>query len=446
MAYRSITQKTKPTAPELPEPGAAALVATSTDVPHAALHSLDTLLASGGRVMFHTGLMGANEFVIPNGDDPEGASPIYPNSTTWRVVARGRGIPITPGSFPWLEVVALPSGPMQAPPVLSAYLKDGAGGDIELVVTYNNGDAQTTTVTAAISIEASQVYHQGEPPAPYFSLVIREASAAPNTQVQLSAAWWHRWTRGEDVTCDWVLRYRGSPRVIDLAVVERPLLLVADTTDSRWPSAMYGNGQPLQQLPGEYPIQQIASADPALGTASIRRALYAHGRLLGPCLAWWSSDTEHVSALSAWISYHSGTGDDEAPAWTMTGTTPTLLGSDSLTTVSDNNFGWRLGHYARQAGHGDDFLDGRTGVLPVWVSAYVKTSAGTATISVRTDEVGWSEIVLEATNTDWDFVRVPGWLEVGTGPEDAPVLRAWVSNSGANTVSVRSLRVDFRQD
>lgn len=447
MALRSLNLPKKPTAPTLPEPGAVPLTGTSVEVPHESLRSLDTLLASGGRVLFHTGLMGGDFFLVKSGNDPAGASPLYPDKSTSRIVARQEGISITPGSFPWLEVVALPSGPQQDF-AGSAYVKDGAGGVIDLEIEYLNGDAETTTVNATVSLEASQQENNAEPPASYFSLLVREADGKPQIFAQIADAWWHRWTRGLDVTVNLTLRYRGSPRPLDVVVVERPLLVVTESTDDRWPTAMYSFGLPLAQGPSPYPIQQTAAADPALGTASIRRALYGHGRLLGPCLAWWSAATEHVNTLAEWVSYHSGSGDDEAPAWVNSGgTTPALLGSDGLTSVSANNFGWRLGHYARQAGHGDDFLDGRTGVLPVEVSAWMKVSGGgSGIVEVRTDETGWGSIYLTTASTSYVEVRVTGWLEVGTGPEDGPVARAWVYGTGGGTaVSVRDFRIDFLQ-
>lgn len=449
MAYRTLTLPNRPTAPTLPDPGAVPLTATSPQVPHASLLALDTLMGSGGRVLFHTGLLGGDSFTVPSGTDPESASPHYFNKSTWRVVARGNDIPITPGSFPWLEVIALPSGPMQLFGTIDAvtgYFPDGAGGDIKLEVVYTNGDAQTTTVVATVTIPASGSEFAAEPPAPWFSLVVKEATAMPNTIQQLSVAWWHRWTRGEDVVIDYTLSYRGSPRPIDVAIVERPLSIVTDTTDSRWPTAMYSKGDPLESPPTQYPISQFASADPALGTASIRRALYGHGRLLGPCLVWWSSADEHISSPADWSSYFSGTGDNEAPPWTMTGATPTLLGSDGLTAESANNFGWRLGHYARQAGHGDEFLDGRTGVLPVWVSCYGKVSSGAASITLKTDTAGWGDVSLRLASSSYTWVRQPAWIEVGTGPEDAPVARVWVSAGTTSTVSVRAFAVHMRQD
>lgn len=447
MAYRVLQLPKKPTAPLLPAPGSVPLASTSVEPPHDSLRALDSLLGSSGRVLFHTGLMGGDAFLVKDGNNPESGTATYPTKSDWRVVARQHRILITPGSFPWLEVVALPSGPMQRYVIAEGtYYKDGAGGEIQMVVEYTNDDGQSTTVSASVSLEASGEIYQAEPPAPYASLLIREADGKPQVFAQIADAWWYRWTRGLDVRVTITLRYRGSPRPIDVAIVERPFLVTTESTDSRWPTAMYSFGNPLQQGPSPYPIQQIGAADPALGTASIRRALYGHGRLLGPCLLWWSSATEHVDGLSSWVSYHSGTGDDEAPPWTMTGTTPTLLGSDGLTAESDNNFGWIPGHYARTADHGDDFLDGRTGVLPVLVVAWWKVSSGTGTITLKTDGDGWGDIVLTRTSTSYGITVGFGWLEVGTGPEDAPPVRAWVEGSaGGVTVSVRNLRVHILQ-
>src|SRR5690606_19275897 len=132
-----------------------------------------------------------------------------------------------------------------------------------------------------------------------------------------------------------------------------PHSIVVDTADSRWPAALYtANGQPYAQLPSDYPIEQLSATDPGGGTNSIRRALASFGRELGPVLFGWSSACEHLGDLDDWIGYDTGSGDDEAPAASMTGTTLTEL-LHGNTSASANLFGWATGHYARDVDHGD---------------------------------------------------------------------------------------------
>jgi len=424
MAYRSLYLTDS--APASPPVAAVPLQATSLGVAHESLLALDTLHGASCRVLLEAGLRGGDQFLVLSGDDPTDTVRIYPDKDTPRVVGRAYQIPLTPGHFVGLDVVALPSGPTQYTPGPSSFLPDGAGGRVEMAVTYTNSDAQTVTVTVGVDLEASIEVFAAEPAAAWASLIEKSATAIPAGPLQPSAAWWERWTRGEDVLVDIVVSYIGSPRVVDLVVVERPHQIFVDTTSDRWPSAIYSQVGPLDNPPSDYPIQQVAAADPAGGTESIRRALSSHGRELGPCLFGWSCATEHTATLDDWVSYDTGTGDDEAPPDSATGTTETLVGTD-LSGATANHPAWIAGHYARQVDHGDDFLDGRVGVLPVWVAAYCRVSGGTGTYRLVTVE-GWSEITWTTASTSWAWVVTPGWLELGTGPEDAPPVRIHRSN------------------
>jgi hypothetical protein len=429
MSFRSLNLTD--TAPSIPLPAAVPLQATSPDVPHDVLRGLDTLHGASSRVLLELGLRGGDRFLVRTGVDPTDTVRTYPDKTTPRVVARASAIPLTPGHFVGVDVAALPSGPTQYTPGPSSFLPDGAGGRVEVEVTYTNGDAQTVTTTVTISLEPSVELYAAEPPNPWASMLYRSATAIPDGPLEPTASWWERWTRGGDVTVSFVVSYIGSPRVVDLVVVERPSVIFVESTSDRWPTAVYAQGgQPLATPPSDYPIEQVTGTDPAGGTASIRRALYAHGRELGPVLVGYSCATEHVGDLDDWVSYDTGTGDDEAPPATATGTTETLVGFELLSGTGVEMPAWIVGHYARQVDHGDDFLDGRTGVLPVWVAAYCRVSGDTGTFRAVTGE-GWSEIAFLVTSTTWGWTYTPGWLEVGTGPEDAPALRLWRVNGDA---------------
>lgn len=439
--YRSLNLT--PGAPALPPPAAVPLQAISANVVNDTIAALDTLPASGERVLGQFGLMGGHKFLIPNGENPASATRIYPDKSTPRVVLRLHHVYVTPGCFVGMEVGAIPSGPCQRLD-LATFVPDGAGGTIQMEVVYTNGDAQTVTVTASIDFAPSQELYAAEPANAMHAITYKEVTAIP-TVFQPSAANWQKWTRGGDVYADVTISYIGSPRVVDGIVTEHAFKIVVDQADSYWPAAMHTlGGEPYQSFPSAYPIEQRTASDPGGGFKAIRRALFAQGRELGPFLFGWTSATEHTLTLDDWIAYDAGSGDDECPWYTTSGTTPTQV-PFGFTSESAERPGWTMASYARQVDHGDAFFDGRTGVLPVWVYARVKVSAGTGNFKLKTG-IGpaWSEIHMTTTSTTATDLLYAGWLEVGTGPEDATTARLWQYNSGANNTFIRSLGCFFR--
>jgi hypothetical protein len=402
--------------PELPAPAAVPLQATSSAIAHNAMHALDTLPGSGHRVVFEAGLRGSTGFLVPDGAPPDAPPPrIYPDATTGRVLGRGEGLPLTPGHFLGLDVVALPSGPTQDLGVPPNYVNSGTEGRYELEATYTNGDLDTVDATATVIIPGSVELYGGEPSPAHAALFTASVVASPDV-LEPDNAHMEKFTRGNDVQASWTLTAYGSPRGVDVAVVERGSGITVDQASSRWPSAMYVDAGAHDQLPGDFPVEQVATADPSGGTIAVRRALREHGLQLGPILAWFNSATESSHTLTDWVSYDGGTGDDEAPSFGWTGGGETQIPT-GLAPMPDFP-GFLLGHYARQVEHGDDFFDGRTGVLPVWFAAYIKSTD--ASVTFRTDAVGWSSVTASTTAGAWEWVIVPGFIEVGTGPEDAP--------------------------
>jgi hypothetical protein len=441
--YRSL--QIKPGPPALPAPSAVPLHPTSLATAHAAQKALDTLIEPSSRVLMEWGLKGAAGFMIPNGANPSsGGTRVYPDKSTPRVVGRLKNVAVMPGHFVGFAIVALPSGPVQTVKLDDGtFIPDGAGGSVEIEVTYYNGDAQSTTVYATAAIPASNEIYAAEPPSAYDSLLTFERVAVP-LQFNAGAEDWEKWTRGNDVRADVIIREIGSTRIIDGQIIERPNTVVVDVADLRWPSAMYtAGGQPYGNPPSDYPIQQLTDADAGGGTLAIQRAIFNHGRQLGPFLWGWTSARQEAGALLDWISYGGGTGDNEAPPYSVSGTTPTLV-PHGITTKSPNNPGWSLGNYAREADHGDHFFDGRTGVIRVWVGAYCRVSGGVGTYTLiggdhpMTDRVQWT-----CDSTSWRWVEAYGYLECGTSPQSSTLARLWISNSGADNVEIRNCQVQI---
>jgi hypothetical protein len=438
--YRSLIIDRGP--PHQPPSEAVPLQATDRGPLHRASKALDTLPPSGARVLFEWGLQGSSKFLVADAVPYGGGAQVYPDLDTPRVVARLEGVPLTAGHFVGCRLTAIPSGPSVFLE-LALFEYVGAGGSVIVEVTYTNSDAQSVTSTFELDCPASQLLYAQEAPNPYAAMFTREGVAFP-TPLNPSVAEWQKWSRGGDVLASVVVKEVGAPRIVDATIVEMPREIVVDRADSVWPTCMYSHASlPYQQTPSDYPIEQLSSTDPGGGFTALRRALYSHGRQLGPFLFGYTFTRSHEFPLAEWVSYDGGTGDDEGPPCTVNGTTPTSC-PFATTTPGDHVPGWDLSHYARQVDHGDQFLDGRVGVLPVWVYARCKVSAGVGTFELRTDGVGWSAITWKTASTTWADVLTPGWLETGIGPEDAKKARLWISNSGANDTSIRYLAVFFR--
>lgn len=438
MAYRRLALSSH--APTLPASSMPPLALIEPDGPHQAQVALDTLGRSC-RVLAGTGLHGSGTFTVLDGDAfmYVGARK-YPDEETPRVVARMESVPLTPGHVVELRLLALPAGPTQHELASNEFIEGGKGGTITLEVTYDNG-TDTRTVTTSIATPGSLALYGAEPAACHFAITRHAAPAWPWAALP-SAVDLEKWTRGTDVTVSFVVRYIGSPRVLDLQVVERPSQIVVDTASSEWPSNMYTNaGQPYSELPSDYPITQLSSSDPGGGLTAIRRALQQHGARLGPCLAWWSSAKELAGTLPAWNSYDGGTGDDEAPPATSNNTAFRNIPYTTAPPLSGLP-GFMLGGYARQSGAGNAFLDGKTGVLPVWLVVYGDGNT-TATVQFRAGDDEWSAIDVPLPGA-YGWSIAPGWIEVGIGPEDAPIGRFYAKDSAGTAWYVRDAGVFMR--
>lgn len=428
---RALTTNT----PALPAPSMPALEPIDPDGPHQAQAALDTLVSSC-RVLGSYGLQGATTFTVPDDENPASASRFYPDEDTSRVFLRLQGIPLTPGHIVGLDVVSLPCGPTQYEKDTGQWMEAGRGGQIQIDVTYTNSDADTVDASASVTPSSSVAVFGAEPASPFDALHVQRATASPFGLVP-SAVDRGKFARGGDVLVDVVGRIVGAPRPVHVAVVERPSSIVVDLTSSEWPSNMYSNGAgPYEHLPTPYPATALSSTDPGGGTGAIRRALEQHGLQLGPCLAWWTSAQEKYDTLLDWDT------DDEAPSYSSTSSSFVVIPYGSAVTANFPSF--PSGGYARQARDSDAFLDGRTGVLPVWAMVYAKATLGAFQWRVGTTE--WSAIDLPVTGGSWGWVIRPGWVETGTCVEDGLDLRLLGKRTGSlETWEVRYGGVFMRQ-
>jgi hypothetical protein len=434
MTYRRLVL-TAPV-PSLAEPAAVPLLDVSKDVPHETQRALDTQPGTGGRVLGRYSLDGATSWLVPDGDDTTSGSRIYPDATTPRVVLRLHKIELSPGSLVRLDVVAAPSGPTQRDEG-GAFVLDSLLGRVRAVVTYRAPDGSTADATAQVLLPPSQEQHGGEPQSVIGSLFAISALALPGPLVD-DAETWADWT-SVGVSVDVRLELLGSPRIVDVALVEHAFAVTVDTADA-WPSAMYvdDSGQPLEQPPSEWPQTQASASDKGFGVEALAEAIAAHGDLLGGPVIWWSSATEHVDTLADWLVAN------EAPPFVVTGTTAEHL-STGLP-EQDELPAWTTGsHAAALVQSGDAALVRRTAVVPVWIAAYMRvTSGGTGYTVVKTSD--WDSYELSTTSPAFDWVRVPGWLEVGANPEDDRPLRVFPrASAGGLDCDVRYVAISRRR-
>lgn len=415
------------------------------DGPHQAIAALDTLPRST-RVLAEFGFSGSLAFIVDDATPPvagPAATRSYPNDSTPRVVFRMTNVPITPGHLVGLDVTALPGGPTQWEPTTGNYEESSRGGSINMVVTYRNSDPASFVASCSISPAASQELYGAIPVDAFEAMTEHEATAVPWPQ-DPTAADLEALTRGGDVVVDIDVSVTGSPRLVDVAIVERPQQIVVDMASDTWPAAMYtGAGAPYPALPSDYPITQLSTTDPGGGLESLRRAVEQAGVQLGPCLMWWTSADEIEGTILDWVSYDGGTGTDEAPSKAVT--TDTFRNLPFTTAPPLNELpGHQLGNYARQTTASDNFLDGRTGVLPVYFAAYASTTAD-GVVQARAGGDEWSAINLDITSGTFGWELTAGWIEVGTCPEDGPIGRFYArSLMAAQTTETRYAGVFFR--
>lgn len=431
---------------------------------HQVLKPQDQIIGSGRRVLVEAGLRGGGRFTCRNGvafDSQNGGADIaYADGITYRVVLRTPPIPVTPGSALRMRVVAEPSGKHHGDlDSLSTPPDGGAGGWVKLTAQWDN-QTTTTTETAEVFIPGSEESNNGEPDGSgeswfnldRYSRILRpdgfDFIAKPATNA--------KWAQ-PDIEVTLTLEYKGSPRVWDLVVYEAPQLIVYDDEET---GAWVFHGYPEQSYPFPYPVKAAEdSGDLTRGQRHLPRVLEGLRDTLGPCLFHWHAGSEHENEIEDWVDYgppYGGaamgtTGDDEAPAYTGTGTTKTLLWESSLSSWAATNPGPAMGcgAYGRTAKYNGDRgyfgLRGRGGVIPVYCAFYGKASSGDeTTVRFQTRPHSWVDVVRASTSDGWQVQE--GYLSVGRGPEDDLVCSAFAYGSdGSATWSVRDAIVFHRR-
>ncbi len=395
----------------------------------------DRVLSHGRRVLLHVGLHGSDSWHVSN--NAVGMSLEHPSPTDERVVARLPAVRLSPGCFVRLIVVASPSGMTATPGPVTA---TGAKGIVRLACAWDNGiDSPTTTTSISIpgSLEANAAQPSGAGGA-WGQLHRRRSNLiTPANLASLPnlAAW------SDGATVSMTLSFVGSPRAIDVTVIEEPFAYARDVSSGDWSIPLHadGSGANLGQLPGTWPVVARSAADVGAGAEVLTDAARRLSQELGPVL--WSH--------TAWEESAGDFTSSEAPERTISGTTWTEL-IDTTTSAYDADLvGWSLsaGANARrvQESEATAVLRDKTNAVPVECYIYGRMTAADIAAQVRF-EAGLesiSEVVVSGTS--WGWFSAPGTLRCGLGAQDPTVgqVRARVESIGAS-LEWRYLLVLFR--
>lgn len=394
--------------------------------PHAVQLGADSQPGTAQRVLGHVSLSGATHWLVPDGDATTSASRVYPDKSTPRTLSRASSLPLSPGCLVGIHVVAAPSGPCQRSDGEGGFEEDASVGIVRARVTYREPLGTTIEAEAVVAIPPSGEALNAEPSDVFTSLLLLEALAEPEIADDDLAAW-SLWL-GVDVVADIELELVGSPRPVDIAIVEvARAVVVPNTIADPWPVAMYcdENGTPFEQPATTWPLVSLdASLDKSLGVLALAEAIASHGDRLGPVLWWWSAGegAEGTGTLADWIA------DGGAPPLVLDANVWLHVATGEWSESDQMPGALAASHASAVVRSGEEALGLRTGTLPVWIAARFRV-AGTGSAELRVSTSDWDAYVLTRSSMSFGWAVAAGHIEVGASPETATTLRAYMRSS-----------------
>jgi hypothetical protein len=379
------------------------------------------------------GIKGSVAWITPN-TAPLTASQSHPKRDEERVFGRYKTV-LTPGCFLRLSVVALPSGETsRATGGSPAWEAGGAQGIVRVQVLWQQTDLifEDGSIKHDLVLPSSGLANASEPTADggaWPALVHRFLDIRPTSLTSNSTL--NNFTKSP-IKCRIWLMLIGGCRIVDACIYEVPYGVAPEADDA----ADNWIAQPATfTLPkaGDYPLQRRSETtpdgDPRGGSWHLQDVANAQGRRLGPCLFDWSAANENTMSVSE---------TEEAGVSNAT-TAFTGITISQNTSWNANYPGGSMACHARPFGHNDETttLRGKTGVVPVRVWVFAKTTAGTSTVRVQTSPHSWIDVPITATGFDW--AEACGWLECGVGPEDPKPVQ--VMHKAASSATINTLYV-----
>jgi hypothetical protein len=376
--------------------------------------------------------------------DPDSPTQIHANSTSYYTVARSR-FTMTPGCGLCLEGAFVPSGATNmvtgVPPT---WVSDGAQGYIRITVTWidNTGATETTVIEQQLKPSNLEFGATDQSPGGLFrtlnSFVIDDI-LPPDFETDTAEC--RRFSL--PTVADVHVEVRGSPRIVDAHVSERPVGVAFDLPSVSDPIAdsalmtshMYAHGNPVNPLP---PPTHALARHSRQGVLTAR----AQSQRLNPKLLHFHAYTETGATPTATVVPRT-TSNDGTTFESLLNSSQTGTGSAAY---ASNLGGWSVscGGYARRwASNNHLVLRDRIACIPVIVRVYGRTvTAGTGTVRVQTARHSYVDCVLPVSGSN-GWTRAFGWLETGITPEQPRVAQILVNHLGASgSLSVEAVCVE----
>lgn len=383
----------------------------------AAVHQTgDRVLSQSRRILATCGLHGAANFHVSDAASG-GIAQIKPEKDTERVVVRTPPIRLTPGCFPRVSIVYLPSGETEKY-AAGAWNADGVKGEVVVDVEFDNGG--TVTERRVVPLEGSVLANGSQPTGAGAAwAALRTYHGPPIVPADFALpANVADWTQNA-VTATITISYVGSPRVIDLCVYEMPVELGVDLSAGGWIAPMHStsNGDPLAGFPAGMPAPQTkrSASDPGFGSEALVDAAARMCQELGPVLFM----------ATAWDEGGQDVAQPETDYASISTTALLEIVSGSSANWSTSRDGWSIasGANARRVQDSETVkvLRDVTNVVPVrcYIYGAMSTAVGSPTAKVRFESQTYSisEVAVSA-GTSYAWHSAPGYLRCGLGAQD----------------------------
>lgn len=397
----------------------------------------DRLLGNGRRVVARVGLHGSAEMMVGSADPASGATQIYPTRVAVRTVLRAKWTP-TPGHFPVLSALVLPSGMTQKFSLGSlTWGPDIPYGLISIRVDFDAVASETVTWSKVLPVSGEQWAGEKQDPGAGWAALTRFESPMIAPDGIGKAGTLHDWS--EITTATATISVLGGVRLVDAVIQERPWAYVRDVaSDTLYstPLVTDGSGAIVKTYPVEYPIDERGPSDPTYGSKLLADVVHRQQTALGPVLA----------SASLYDEASQGVASTDAEGVSTSSTTFVDLLHTSVTGWDDRTPGWSLssGGNAQQFKTSNGLRETRdkNACVPVRIWVWCSVSGGTGTLRFQSENYSVAELKITSATEAWRSCT--GHLRCGLGPEDPSVLvMLGKTASGGDTLRVRHIVAEF---
>lgn len=405
----------------------------------------DKVLGHGMPLRRVSGLRGSSSWRFPSTSN-EGPSKTHPETGHELECWRG-SIRMNPGYQLRAIGMFLPGGGQQTDNGLGGWTNDGAGGHVEIEVTYNNRDGGSSSLTRFLKPKPSVWDYGAEPSQAGASWSLIEHLETVLTPVAYPVDMETQRLLGDECVAEVVVKLIGAVRCVDLVIVEEPrFAAVKQGTEEldKYPTLMHTgpNGLPLKTYPRTIPVAQlsdIGSGDRSGGPLVALQAARYQPTHCGPAIWTWSAYNEAEIDFDA----------DEAD--------PVSVSSSSWTNLSNGVVhSWdaaKPGGSISSAGLSRRWyessplsMDDRIAAIPVRVSVWGCTSGVLTEGYVRVSTGDHSHVDVRISPTEGTNVLSEAWgcLSAPLNGDLDSVLQAFARVAGGGgSIDILSVTVSF---